>query len=129
MSSFKFGVVVCGLLGLVGSFLPLANDVTFFDTRAFDAANVYIILAGFAAALAMGVLGVLAHARIRRGMEPWMAMVAIVGFAMIVLRLRGELIDLLQAGIGAKLMGIGAVLGLVFAVLAAARPEPARRSV
>jgi hypothetical protein len=121
MSSLKFGVVVCGLLGLIGSFLPLTNDVTFFETRLFDAANVYIILGGYATALAMGALGV------AKGMERWMALVAIVGFAMIVLRMRTEMIDLLKAGMGAKLMGIGALAGLVFAVLATARPEPARQ--
>lgn len=121
MSNLKFGVIVCGLLGLVGSFLPLTNDVSFFDTRLFDAANVYIILAGFAAALAMGVLGV------AKGMERWMGIIAIVGFAMIVLRMRTEMIDMLKAGMGAKLMGIGAIAGLVLAILATARPEPSRQ--
>ena len=121
MSNLKFGVIVCGLLGLVGSFLPLTTGVTFFDTRLFDAANVYIILAGFAAALAMGVLGV------AKGMERWMAIIAIVGFAMIVLRMRTEMIEMLKAGMGAKLMGIGAIAGLVFAILATVRPEPSRQ--
>jgi len=54
MQNIKFGVVVCGLLGLVGCFLPLTADLTFFDTRAFDAANFYVIAGGYAAALAMG---------------------------------------------------------------------------
>lgn len=120
MRNLKLGVVACGLLGLVGCFLPLTESLSFFGTRAFDAANVYITLAGFAIAAAMGALGV------ARRMESWMAIIALVGFAMIVLRLRGDVVDLLQAGIGAKLVGIGAIAGLLFAIGASLKPEPSR---
>ena len=120
MHNLKLGIVVCGLLGLVGCFLPLTDELSFFGMRAFDAANVYIILAGFAVATAMGALGV------AKGMQQWMGIIAIVGFAMIVLRMRGDMIDLLKAGIGAKLMAIGAIAGLLFAIGASVKPEPVR---
>lgn len=120
MRNLKLGVVACGLLGVVGCFLPLTESVSFFGTRAFDAWNVYITLAGFALAAAMGALGV------AKRMEPWMAIIALVGFAMIVLRVRGDLVDLLRGGIGAKLMGIGAIGGLLFAIGASLKPEPPR---
>jgi hypothetical protein len=120
MQNLKFGVVVCGLLGLVGCFLPLQKGLSFFDTRYFDAASFYIIAAAYAAAMAMGVMGIL------QGMQRWMATIAIVAFAVVVLRMRAELIDLLKAGIGGKLMGVGAIAGLVFAILTTVKPEPAR---
>lgn len=120
MHNLKFGVFVCGVLGLVGCVLPLAPGLSFFGTRSFDAANVYIIMAGYAAAMTMGALG------IAKGMQRWMSIIAIVGFSMIVLRMRGEMIDLLKAEIGAKLMGIGALAGLILAILTTVKPEPDR---
>ena len=121
MQNIKFGVVVCGLLGLVGCFLPLTADLSFFDTREFNAANFYIIAGGYAAALAMGAMGV------AKGMQRWMSIIAIVGFSVVVLRMRGEVLVLLKAGIGAKLMGVAALAGLALAILTTVKPEPVHR--
>jgi hypothetical protein len=118
MQNLKFGVVVCGLVGLVGCFLPMMEGLSFFDTRRFDAANFYIVAGGFATAAAMGVLG------IAGGMQRWKSIIAIVGFSIIVLRMRGEVVELLQAGIGAKLMGTAALVGLALAILTTVKPEP-----
>lgn len=120
MQNMKLGVVVCGLIGLVGCFLPIMGGVTFFDTRQFDAANFYLVAAGYAAALAMGAMG------LARGMQRWMSIIAIVGFGVVVLRMRGEVVEMMKAGIGAKLMGIAALAGLAFAILTTVKPEQAR---
>ena len=50
-----------------------------------------------------------------------------VGFSVIVLRMRGEVVELLKAGVGAKLMGTAALLGLALAILTTVKPEPASR--
>ena len=120
MHNLKFGVIICGLLGLVGCFLPMVGEVSYFDTRAFDPASFYIVAIAFALPLAMGVLGFF------KGMARWMSIISIVGFSVIMLRMRGEMVELLKAGIGAKLMGIGAVAGLVFAILTTVKPEPVK---
>ncbi|MBA3817591.1 MAG: hypothetical protein H0X17_01755 [Deltaproteobacteria bacterium] len=125
MQNLKFGVLVCGLLGLVGCFLPLVSaegmSISLFDMRKFDAANTFIIMGGFAAALAMGAMGA------AKGMQRWQSIVAIVGFALIVIKMRSGFLDLITKGaIGAKLIGIAAVVGLVFAILTAIKPEPAK---
>ncbi|MBA3503754.1 MAG: hypothetical protein M4D80_10695 [Myxococcota bacterium] len=120
MQNLKFGVVVCGLLGLVGCFLPMMSGISFFDTRNFDAANFYIIAAGYAAAAVMGAMG------IAKGMQRWMSIIAIVGFSVVLLRMRGEVVELLQAGIGAKLMGVAALAGLALAILTTVKPEPVK---
>lgn len=120
LQNMKLGVVVCGLLGLVGCFLPMVEGVSFFDTRAFDASNAYIVMGGFATAMVMGALG------IAKGMARWISIIAIVGFGVVVLRMRGELVEMMKAGVGAKLMGIAAMAGLVFAILSTVKPEPVK---
>jgi hypothetical protein len=120
MQNLKFGVVVCGLLGLVGCFLPMIEGISFFDTRVFDASNAYIVMAAFVAPIAMGAMG------IHKGMQRWMSIVAIVGFSVVVLRMRGEMIDMLKAGIGGKLMAIAAIAGLICAILTTVKPEPVK---
>jgi hypothetical protein len=121
MQNLKFGVVACGLVGLAGCFLPMMAGLSFFDTRRFDAANFYIVAGGFATAAAMGGLG------IARGMQRWMSIIAIVGFSVILLRMRGEVVELLKAGVGAKLMGTAALAGVALAILTTVKPEPASR--
>lgn len=118
MQNLKFGVVGCGLVGLAGCFLPMMAGISFFDTRHFDAANFYIIAAGFASAIAMGAMG------IAKGMQRWMSVIAIVGFSVVLLRMRGEVVELLKAGIGAKLMGVAVLAGLALAILTTIKPEP-----
>lgn len=125
MNNLKFGVLACGLLGLIGCFLPMISaeglSMSFFDLRKIDAAQTFMVMGGYAVALAMGAMGA------AKGMQRWQSIVAIVGFAFVVFKFRGGFIDLITHGaIGAKLMGLGAVAGLVFAILTAAKPEPAK---
>jgi hypothetical protein len=118
MQNLKFGVVACGLVGLIGCFLPMVASVSFYDTRHFDAANFYITAAAYAAAASMGGMG------IARGMQRWMSVIAIVAFSLVLLRMRGELVEMLKAGIGAKLMLVAALAGLSLAILTTIKPEP-----
>jgi hypothetical protein len=124
LQNLKFGVLVCGLLGLVGCFLPLATgeglSISFFDYRKADAGYFYTIAAGYSLGLVMGAMGS------AKGMQRWMSILAIAGFGVIVARMRGNLIDLLKQGIGAKLMAVGAVAGLIFSILTIVTPEPSK---
>ena len=125
MQNLKFGVLLCGLLGLIGCFLPFISfgdaSISLFKAREADAANTFIVMGGFAAGMVMGALGA------AKGMQRWQSIVAIVGFALIVVKLRTGFLDLLKHGaIGAKLIAICGVAGLVFAILTAVKPEPAK---
>jgi hypothetical protein len=118
MQNLKFGVVVCGLVGLVGCFLPMIGSFSFFDARHHDAAHFYIVAIGFGSAALMGAMG------FANGMRRWMSVIAIVAFSVVLLRMRGEVVELLKAGIGAKLMGSAALAGLALAILTTVKPEP-----
>lgn len=124
MQNLKFGVLVCGLVGLIGCFLPFISfgdqSISLFDARKADAANTFIVMGGFAAALAMGAMGV------AKGMQRWMSIVALIGFGLIVVKMRGGTFDMLKMAIGAKMIAIGALAGLVFSILTIAKPEPTK---
>lgn len=125
MNNLKFGVLACGLLGLVGCFLPMISEgglsFTFFDMRKADAAQTFMVMGGYAVGLAMGAMGA------AKGMQRWQGIVAALGFVFVVFKFRGGFLDLITHGaIGAKLMGIAAVAGLVFSILTVVKPEPAK---
>ncbi len=126
MQNLKFGVLVCGLLGLIGVFLPFISigehSASLWAAREAPggAAQVYMVMAGFAAGLAMGGMGA------AKGMQRWMSIVALIGFAFVLFKFRDGLFDLFKLGIGAKLMGIAAFGGLIFSILTLTKPEPAK---
>lgn len=134
MQNLKFGVLVCGLLGLIGCFLPMVSEggmsISFFKLREFPgaASHVYIVMAGFAVAAAMGGLAV------AKGMQRWMSIVALVAFGLVLFKFRagigmgegGGLFGVFKGAIGAKLMGIGMFAGVVFSILTIAKPEPTK---
>ncbi len=122
MRNLKLGGVVCGLMGVVGCFLPMAPGMSYFETRHFDAGNAYVVLVGFATALAIGLMGM------SRGMQRWMSVVSIAAFAFVVFAVRPGLVEFLKAGIGTKLIGVAALAGLAIAILTTVKPEPAIRS-
>jgi hypothetical protein len=59
-------------------------------------------------------------------MQRWMSIVAVIGLGLIVVKMRGATIDMLKMAIGAKLMAIGALAGLVVSILTIVKPEPAK---
>ena len=124
MRNLKFGVLVCGLFGVVGCFLPISAgegvSFSFVDYRKADAGYFYTIVAGFVAGLVMGALGA------SKRMDRWMSVVAVAGFGVIVAKMRGQLLDMLKLGVGAKLMAVAAVGGVIFSILTIVTPEPAK---
>lgn len=124
MNNLKFGVLVCGVLGLVGIFLPMVSmgeiSVSVWDAHSTDMGQVILMLVAFGLPAVMGLLGM-------KGMLRWQAIVAVLGFALAVVKLRHGFFDLIVHGaIGGKLMALGALVGLVCAVLVAAKPEQAK---
>lgn len=120
MNNAKLGVLVCGAIGLIGCFLPLVSaeglSFSFWDGHSADMAQTMMVMIGFAVPLVMGIMGL-------KGMLRWQAIVAIVGFAFVLFKFRGGTIDIITHGaIGGKLMGIGAIAGLVFSILAVLKP-------
>jgi hypothetical protein len=127
MHNVKFGVLLFGLLGLIAVFLPFAelfgHSKSLWAGRAGDAAQVYMVMGGFAVALAMGAMGA------AKGMQRWMSIVALIGFAFVLLKIRDGLpFKMLKEpyALGGKLMFIAVVLGIVCSILALAKPEPAK---
>jgi hypothetical protein len=127
VNNLKFGVLACGLLGLIGCFLPMISgggeSVSFFKMRELiGSGQVFMVMAGYAAALVMGAM-----AAAKPPMQRWQGIVAIVGMAWVVFKMRDGFMKLITDGaIGAKLMGISAIAGLVFAILCVAKPETAK---
>ncbi len=122
MKNIKFAVLACGLLGLIACFLPMISmegmSISFWDAhKAPDGVQVYLVMAGYALAAVMGAMGA------AKGLKRPQAIAALVGFAFVVFKFRGGFFDLLKAAIGAKLMFVAAVAGLVVSILAVAKPE------
>ena len=128
MNNLKFGVLAFGLLGLIGCFLPFISfgdqSFSFFKMREAPggASQVFMTMAGYVAPLVMGAM-----AAAKPPMQRWQGIVAIVGFAWVVFKMRDGFMKLITDGaIGAKLMGISAIAGLVVAILCVAKPETAK---
>ena len=122
MKNIKFAVLACGVLGLIACFLPMISmegmSISFWDAhKAPDGVQVYLVMAGYALAAAMGAMGA------AKGLKRPQAIAALVGFAFVVFKFRGGFFDLLKAAIGAKLMFVAAVAGVVVSALAIAKPE------
>ena len=125
MNNLKFGVLACGVLGLLGCFLPMASgegmSISFWDVHTVAMFDFLQVAIGYGLGIVMGAMAA------KGVMLRWQAIVATVGFALVVVKFRGGFIDLITHGaIGAKLMGIAAIAGLVFSVLCLAKPEQAK---
>jgi hypothetical protein len=119
MNNAKLGVLACGVIGLVGCFLPLASGVpvAFWDMHSSDMAQTLLVMIGYALPLVMGLLS------LKGAMRRSAAIASIAGFAFVIFKFRGGFLDLItHGGIGARLMGIGALAGVVFALLCVAKP-------
>lgn len=127
MNNLKFGVLACGLIGLIGCFLPMVSEagmsMSFFGMRKFmGGGQIFLTMGGYIAALVMGAM-----AAAKPPMQRWQAIVATIGFAFVLFKLRDGITDFLKHGaIGAKLMIIAAIAGLVVSILCIAKPETAK---
>lgn len=128
MNNLKFGVLACGLVGLIAIFLPQITfgdmSISLWKTREApgQAAQVYMVMAGYLAALVMGAM-----AAAKPPMQRWQSIVALVGFLFVLFKMREALpFDIFKGAIGAKLMGLTAYAGAILSALTLAKPETAR---
>jgi hypothetical protein len=127
MKGLKFALVVLGLLGIVGLFLPYVSmgemSYKMWDARHEEALKVYLPLAGYGVAALMGLIAV------RSGLGRIHSLLALLGFglAMLVKEVRigltGE--GALQPAIGGKVVFIAAALGLLVSLIGLIKPEKA----
>ena len=121
MRNLKIGVLAAAALGIAGAFLPLSGGLSWWGRRAGpDPASVYFVIGAFAVALGMGVFA------LANGLQRWVSLVALIGFAFVVLKFRLEFFSLFTNQVGGLLIGAGAALGVVCAALGAWRPESAK---
>jgi hypothetical protein len=130
VNNIKFGVLACGVIGLIACFLPqisiMGHSISVWDahkapTEAGGGMHVYVVLAGYAVAAIMGVLAV-----VKAPMQRWQAIVALLGFGIVVVKSREGLKHFGDFAIGGKLMIITMLLGVVCSVIALAKPETAK---
>ena len=121
MRNLKFGVLAAAVVGLIGAFLPLSRDLSWWERREGpDAIGVFFVIGAFAVALAMGALS------LAQGLQRWIALVALIGFAFVILKFRLAFLELFTSQAGGVLIGLAAAAGLVCTALATWRPEPAK---
>lgn len=131
MNNLKFGVLLCGLIGLVGVFLPFVSfgnhTLTTWQQHTTPTSegggfHIYLLMGGYALALIMGLLAAIAPP-----MQRWHAIVALAGFALTLAKLRHGLpVDIFKGAIGAKLMGAASYAGALVSLISLAKPETAR---
>ena len=119
MKNLKFGLIVCGVLGVIGAFLPMMKmgdqSISLWSIKALVPGQVYLTLAGFIVGIVMGGLA------LKGPLKRWQSIVAAVGFALATLKLRGSF----SGAIGAKVMVLAAAIGLVVAIVTIVKPEKA----
>lgn len=130
MSNLRFGVLACAVGGLVGAFLPYlpltGEMVSFYKlTGALgERAQFYLTIAGFVLALAMALIAIT-----KPPMTRWQGIVSSVGFAWVIMKLRDQFPKLITDGaVGAKVMALLAIVGLVVAILCAVKLDARRPS-
>ena len=121
MDSLKYGVLLSGLAGLVGCFLPFAPaGATLWSLHDKQMVPTVLVLVGFALATLVAVMAI-----VRAPILRWQALVAMVGFVVTIGELRGTLVDLFKGEIGGKLASIAPIAGILFSILAVAFAAPA----
>ena len=131
VNHLKLGVLVCGFVGLVAVFLPHdsmgSHSVSLWDghsqpTSRGGGLHVYMIMAGYAAALLMGGLAVA-----RPPMQRWQSFVALVAFVFVLAKFRYWLpVEIFKHAVGAKILGITAYAGALVSTVSLLKPETAR---
>jgi hypothetical protein len=128
VKNLKFGVLLFGLIGVVSMFLPMISmgDASFsmWDARQGAAMNVYGGLAGFVIALVAGAAGAA-----KPPFSKMHAIGAVVGFALALILLSDmkpwKIFEIFKGAIGAKLMGVAILGGLVTSIMALVKSEEA----
>ncbi|MDB4955315.1 MAG: hypothetical protein JWO36_2884 [Myxococcales bacterium] len=124
MNNLKLGVLVSGVVGLIGCFLPFISgggeSISFWGMKELaGSGQIFVTMAGYVLGAVMGAMAVA-----KPPMQRWQAIVATLGFAFVGFKMRDGFLKLITDGaIGAKLMAIAVLAGLVFSVLCIAKPE------
>ena len=130
MNKLKLGVLALAVCGLVASFLPFraatvgSEPVSFYKlVNAFRQGHqFYLTVGGYILALLMALIAI-----VRPPMQQWQGIASIVGFAWVIMKLREHFVQhITEDPIGAKLMVISAIIGVVVALFCAAKPEAAK---
>lgn len=139
MKNVKFAVLGLGVLGLIACFLPFISEhgmsISFWKLGDLlkemggSKSQIYITMSGFVIAAVMGGM-----AAAKPPMQRWQGIVAAIGFAFVLFKLRGGMglgkdsgyMDILKHGaIGAKLMCLVPIAGIIASILPVAKPEQA----
>lgn len=115
MKQLKLGILACAVIGLFTCFVG-AQAIWKAHELPGVAKHIYMILAGFVAPLAVGIMAAAAPP-----MRRWQAGVALAGFALVLVKIR----DGLFAGnfMNGKLMSIAVLAGVALAIAALIKPE------
>jgi len=125
MTNIKHALLALALAGLVGCYLPLQAGISFYELGAAGStagarADVYVTMGGFLLAAAAALVAIF-----RPPLRRLHAILVLAGFAVVLVKLRAALVDMLRHGqIGARFMCIAAAAGVIIAVIAIAKPTP-----
>jgi len=124
MDQLKYGVFLAAVAGIVGCFLALGpSGASLFDMLETEKFGVISVLSAFGLAALMALIGIFKAPMLR-----WQGLLALIGFAYVIGKMRGGIIDYIRDGaIGAKLIGIAPLAGALFAILSLAFAAPAPR--
>jgi len=124
MDQLKFGVLLSGIAGLVGCFLPIVSGgPSLWDVHTVDMAQVLMVLVPLALASLLGVVAVA-----RPPMLRWQGLVAATCFGFVLFKMRDGLMETIKhGGLGGRLLTIAPIAGLVFSILSLAIAAPAVR--
>ena len=120
MDNLKYGVVISGLAGLIGCFLPLgALGLSFWSLRSGSPGDSYAIMVGYLVGFIVPAIAVAKPPMLR-----WQALVTTTAFAFVLIKMR-ELLGtfLVDGNVGAKLMVVAPILGMLFAIGYLAKPK------
>jgi hypothetical protein len=128
VNHLKVAVLLFGILGLVGVFLPQAelagHPITFWDTASNEGAgiHVYLVVAAYAVGALVAVVAIVAPP-----MQRWHSLVALVCFVFVLVKFRYVLpFHIFKQAIGSKLLGVAAYGGALVSALSLVQPEKAR---
>ncbi len=128
MKPVKFVLLVLGALCAIAIFLPFVElgpvKASFWELRTAKAGPTFIALIGSLALAALAGLGV-AKQRFTRGMAAGTAVLGLIIAAITILQFSPEAPFGKVAGMGAKLLLAGGLLGFVASVVALIKPDRA----
>jgi membrane-associated PAP2 superfamily phosphatase len=118
VKNLKFGILAFGALGLIS--LLMEFEMLKLGLQ-HDLANMLMVIVGFAAPLAMGVMAM------KKPLLMWQAGVALAGFALVAIKFRlwETLPHIMDIPTSMKLSLIADVGGIVVSILALVKPEKA----